>query len=163
MVYARSSPRFSRRPTICSTSDSPISTTTHLAEQILSGKEIWSAKGLSMSATPARRMAERLVERCVRSRFGLVDTAVPEGGTNSDSQSDSLRSGNRRDCWKSPEAKIVDFLCKTAVPDLDGYRWNGFNRTENHGVASSILALGTTSCFLRFLATLHICLHMFTR
>jgi len=49
-----------------------------LAEQIVSGKEIWSANGLSMSATPARRIAERLVARCVRSRFGLVDTTVPE-------------------------------------------------------------------------------------
>lgn len=49
-----------------------------LAQQILSGKEIWSANGLWMSATPARRIAERLAERCVRSRFGLVDAAVPE-------------------------------------------------------------------------------------
>ena len=79
VVYARSSPRFSRRPTICSTSDSRISTTTHWRNRSSAAKEIWSANGLSMSATPARRIAERLVERCVRSRFGLVDTAVPEG------------------------------------------------------------------------------------
>ena len=77
--------------------------------------------------------------------------APPRGGTFTrertpgiDSQSDSLRSGNRRDCWKSPEAEIGDFLSKTADPDLDGCRWNGQDRTENHGVASSILALGTT-------------------
>ena len=72
-----------------------------------------------------------------------VRSAV-QGTPGIDSQSDSLRSGNRRDCWKSPEAKIGDFLSKTADSDLDGYRWNGLNRTENHGVASSILALGTT-------------------
>ena len=54
----------------------PISTITHWCNRSSTAKKIWSANGLWMSATPARRIAEGLVERCVRSRFGLVDTAV---------------------------------------------------------------------------------------
>ena len=94
----------------------------------------------TISCTPAPDRAGRgpRPRRVDDTRTSRGGTFGREGTPGIDSQSDSLRSGNRRDCWKSPEAKIGDFLSKTADPDLDGYCWKGLNRTENHGVASSI-------------------------